>query len=127
LGGTNHPTRRLLELLVRKAAAGCRVRVLLDRDDQGDPYGSNVVNEPAARYLSRGGVQVRFDRPDMLLHSKFVVVDDDTAVVGSHNWTTGSFLTYRDLSIALRGGDAVALWKHRFEALWAESEPFDPS
>jgi len=125
LGGATHPTRHLLDVLTAKAAEGCQVRVLLDRDDEGDPYGSSVVNEPAARYLSERGVQVRWDQPRVLLHAKFVVIDRAAAVIGSHNWTAGSFFTYRDLSVVVRGETATALWKSRFEELWAEGQPLD--
>lgn len=119
LGGPAHPTRQLVDLLVRKAAEGCRVRVLLDRDDEDDPYGSRLVNAAAARYLAERGVTVRYDRPEQLLHSKFLVLDGEVAVVGSHNWTTGSFFTYRDLSVIVRG-KAAGLWKTRFAALWSQ-------
>ncbi|MEO1147311.1 MAG: phospholipase D-like domain-containing protein [Cyanobacteria bacterium J06638_22] len=125
LGADTHPTYKLLDILTRKAAAGSQVRVLLDRDDQDDPYGSRLINAKAARFLAEHGVQVKFDRPELLLHSKFVLIDDAWTVVGSHNWTIGSFFEYRDLSLALNGVGITKTWKERFETLWAEGLPID--
>ena len=124
LGGDDHPTRRLADALVARAQAGCQVRVLLDRDDIGDPYGSRYVNSAAAQYLSQRGVTVHHDRRERLLHSKFVLLDDTRMVIGSHNWTAGSYFSYRDLSFVIDGADVVASWRTRFEALWAQSFPY---
>lgn len=124
LGGSEHPTRKLVDTLVERAAAGCRVRVLLDRDDVGDPYGSRLINADAARFLSENGVTVHHDKAERLLHSKLILLDDDKLVIGSHNWTAGSYLSYRDLSFLVEGKDAMKDWRGRFEALWAESFPY---
>lgn len=125
LGASTHPTRKLLDSLVQKAAAGCQVRVLLDRDDHDDPYGSRLINASAANFLAAQGVQVRFDSPGLLLHSKFVLIDTTWAVVGSHNWTMGSFFDYRDLSLCLRGTSVVSAWRERFESLWISGTDFN--
>jgi PLD-like domain/Helix-hairpin-helix motif len=123
-GGEDHPTRPLLEALVRKASVGCRIRVLLDRDDVGDPYGSRIVNSHAARYLSENGVTVHHDKATSLLHSKFILLDTDRLVIGSHNWTAGSYMSYKDVSFVIKGGNAVNSWQSRFDALWSSSMPY---
>jgi DNA uptake protein ComE-like DNA-binding protein len=125
LGAATHPTRKLLDSLVEKAASGCQVRVLLDRDDQDDPYGSRLINARAASFLATQGVQVKFDSPGALLHSKFVLIDTTWVIVGSHNWTVGSFFDYRDLSMCLRGTPIVSAWRERFETLWMSGTGFN--
>ena len=120
-----HPTRKLLEALVRKAGEGCAVRVLVDQDHKGDPYGSRLVNAAAVAFLSSRGVDVRGDASDTLLHSKFVIVDDGTVAIGSHNWTAGSFFRYADVSMLLSGTEITRRWRERFEALWSRAGPFE--
>jgi len=127
LGGDEHPTRPLAEALAERAGAGCRVRVLLDRDDVGDPYGSRIVNAGAARFLAQGGVTVHHDSKKRLLHSKFILLDEDKLVIGSHNWTEGSYFEYRDLSFLIEDATAVQSWRGRFDALFSESEAYSVS
>lgn len=124
LGGPDHPTRPLVDALAKKQENGCKVRVLLDRDDIGDPYGSRFINSHAARYLAEHGVTVHHDQGNRVLHSKFVLLDDARLVIGSHNWTDGSYLKYRDLSFVLDVRNAANTWSDRFDALWKVSTPY---
>jgi len=118
-----HPTRRLLDALVRAHERGVHVRVLVDRDRRNDPYRSHVINAAAVQYLLGRGIRVRVDRPARLLHSKMVVIDDGTTVVGSHNWVAGSYFTFDDLSVAVRSVPFARDARARFERLWQRSEP----
>lgn len=122
-----HPTHKLLEALARKAASGTTVRVLVDQDGKDDPYKSRRINARAVAYLSSHGVEVKGDSTERLLHSKFVVVDDETVVIGSHNWTAGSFFHYADVSVVISGSQASGLWRTRFDRLWSDAEDFKPS
>ena len=116
---SNHPTKRLLEALVAARNRGVTVRVLVDRDRDEDPYRSTVINEIAVGWLRDAGVNVREDASDKLLHSKFVLVDAELMVIGSHNWTAGSYFVYDDLSLAIRGVATTAAQRARFNTLWA--------
>jgi hypothetical protein len=116
-----HPVRPLLDALVRAAQAGKAVRVLLDRDAETDVYGSRVINPAAYELLRSGGVQVRYDAPDRLTHSKLVIVDGRWVVVGSHNWTAGSFFNYVDYSVLADSPGLAAWYAGRFGELWANA------
>ncbi|MCB9307113.1 MAG: helix-hairpin-helix domain-containing protein [Lewinellaceae bacterium] len=123
-GNEEHPTQKLLDILVDKINQGIPIRVLLDKDRKEDPYGSRFVNSRAAKYLSDNGVEVRTDQTETLLHSKFVLVDEHILVIGSHNWTQGSYFYYKDISILLQGVTVNDAWKTRFESLWMNGNPF---
>ncbi|MEL6338781.1 MAG: phospholipase D-like domain-containing protein [Myxococcota bacterium] len=120
--GPGHPTRTLMEQLASAKARGVVVRVLVDRDRDDDPYGSSLINADAVSFLAENGIQIRVDAPDRLLHSKFVVADEAWAVLGSHNWTAGSYYRYHDSSIALIGGEMPKRLHQRFDALWQRGE-----
>ena len=113
-----HPTRKLLDALVEMHSRGVAVRVLLDRDRPQDPYRSTAINQAAADFLRAAGVPCRSDAADRLLHSKLVLIDERLAIVGSHNWSAGSYFAMDDLSLVV-GSEAVAAQALvRFEALW---------
>lgn len=122
LGDEEHPTRTLLDTLIQKSSEGVVVKVLLDRDEEDDPYGSRLINASAARYLSENGVEVKTDQSDKLLHSKFLLINEDTTVIGSHNWTAGSYFSFKDVSFLIKGTAVNAYWSTRFEDLWAAGE-----
>lgn len=113
-----HPTAQLLHALIDAHSRGVAVRVLLDSDRPTDPYLSTVINTPAATHLAAHGVAVRMDPAHTLLHSKFVLVDDQLTLVGSHNWSAGSYFHFDDLTLAVRSTLTCAAMRGRFDQLW---------
>ena len=111
-------TKALVEALIDAAARGVVVRVLVDRDRRDDPYRSTLINSRARKALEAGGVKVRQDPANVLLHSKFMVVDSALVVLGSHNWSAGSLSGYDDTSVVLQSSDLAAVLTLRFDALW---------
>jgi phosphatidylserine/phosphatidylglycerophosphate/cardiolipin synthase-like enzyme len=95
------------------------VRVLVDQDRDEDPYRSTVINEIAVGFLRDAGVDVWRDAPATLLHSKFVLIDSDLTVIGSHNWSAGSYFQFDDMSLAIRSAATTAAQRARFDVLWA--------
>lgn len=122
LGGTEHSTRTLVNALVAARQRGLDVRVLLDQDRSSDPYKSRIINTPAKEYLQANGVQCRFDRRDRLLHSKYLVIDSELVVLGSHNWSANSYFDYDDLSVVVKSPALGHELIQRFESLWQTSE-----
>lgn len=116
--GPNHPTKLLLDELIAARARGVDVRVVLDRDRETDPYMSTVINTKAKRYLEDHGVECRFDKADVLLHSKYVILDEKLCVLGSHNWSAGSFSEFDDMSFVVQSIEIAAALVTRFEQLW---------
>jgi len=58
------------------------------------------------------------DNEDTLLHSKVLVVDDQTCVVGSHNWTRAGFTRTHELSVIVENATVAAAFRKRFDLLW---------
>jgi hypothetical protein len=113
-----HPTRLLLDALVRAKDRGVGVRVLLDQDRPEDPYGSTIINTPARSFLAARNIPCRFDQPDRLLHSKYLIVDQQLAIVGSHNWSAGSYFLFDDLSLVVASAPLIAELQARFQRFW---------
>lgn len=110
--------RPLVHKLVALHKGGVHVQVLLDTDDEGDVFGSRHINKPVANELTAAGIEVLFDQPNRLLHSKIVVVDDKIVCVGSHNWTHASFTKYEELSVLIEAPPIAKYYADRFAMLW---------
>ncbi|MGD8252671.1 MAG: phospholipase D-like domain-containing protein [Desulfobacterales bacterium] len=118
---SSHPTRRLLDALIDARRRNLSVRVLMDADRDTDPYRSTVINAGAKVYLEAAGVPVRFDPEDRLLHSKFIVIDGSVVIMGSHNWSAGSYFQFDDLSVAIHSQTVGQEQSGRFNSLWEQA------
>ena len=114
----DYPTRPLFDALVQAHKRGVKVRVILDRDKVDEPYGSRYVNASALEALKEAGIESRFDSEDSLTHSKLLVVDDAHIVIGSHNWTAGSFYAYDDTSAYVYSEAVGNFYGADFDARW---------
>ncbi|MFB9534567.1 phospholipase D-like domain-containing protein, partial [Nonomuraea roseola] len=116
----DHPTRKLLDGLINAHGRGVTVRVLIDRDRPNDPYQSTVVNSPTLAFLNQNTELCRFDDESVLLHSKYLIIDEELVVLGSHNWSAGSFFNFDDLSVVVHSADYAGYMTTRFSAQWAD-------
>jgi DNA uptake protein ComE-like DNA-binding protein len=108
----------LVEALEAAAARGVEVRVILDQDDGGEPYGSVLINRPLVTRLLSGAVKVKLDTKLILLHSKVLVIDREACVVGSHNWTGAGFTRTHELSVLVDNRAVASAFGDRFDKLW---------
>jgi len=113
-----HPTFKLVDALRRAHNRGIKVRVLMDRDNKNDPYNSTIINSDARRFFRDAGVPCRSDSSNRLLHSKYLIVDGELVVLGSHNWSAGSYFGFDDLTLAIASPDLAAQLGGRFDTQW---------
>ena len=111
----------LLQGLIRAQQRGTTVRALLDRDDKGDPCLSTVINSAARRFLTAAGVTCRSDSGAKLLHSKYLVIDRQRVVMGSHNGSAGSYGRFDDLTLAVESETLANQVLGRFDEQWAKA------
>jgi hypothetical protein len=113
-----HPTRKLLDSLAAAKQRGVSTRVLMDQDRKTDPYHSLIINTPAKEFFEKNGIECRLDNSNFLLHSKYLVIDSTMVIVGSHNWSAGSYFNYRDLSFIVYSDTFARVVNDRFEHQW---------
>ena len=92
--------------LLRAARSGIQVRVLVDTEIM------------AQRFRSLG-FNVRAVQPTRMLHTKAVVIDDKTLVIGSHNLTKRANTDNYEISVAIQDYESVAQFINYFDRLWA--------
>ncbi len=95
------PVAGLFAALVAAKARGVDVRVALDK---GRLYKSEVPdpkNDAAAAWLAAHGITVVWDEESRTSHAKILLIDQRSALVGSHNWTRAALLDNREASVLL--------------------------
>lgn len=109
----------LLNALTDAAHRGLDVKVLLD--DCAYYADSAAANLTAALVLRQRGVEVRFDDPGTTTHTKLVVIDGRTVMLGSTNWNYYSLEKNCEIDTAFVNLPEVAApFDAFFQTLWAE-------
>lgn len=115
---------RIASILAHALSEGVRVRILVE----GSPAGGMPANEISMlTALVRSGADVHVIRSEdsykryTYVHSKYAVVDGDTVIVTSENWTEGSFSDNRGWGCIVENADCA-----RYMELFFESD-FDGS
>lgn len=89
-------TRRdFAEAALRAKLRGVAVEVAMDSNS------SKGTNRKIAQLLKKEKVPLRVNTDIGLLHHKFMIIDEETLVVGSANWTDGAFKKNQDCFMVL--------------------------
>lgn len=107
------PVNVLAEALIGAEARGVSVSVLLENDVK-----SNIA---AYDYLKANNVSVAFDSRYETTHSKFIVLDEEIAVVGSHNWTEYGLWSNHEVSVLIEDTTTAAQLIWNFKIIWGLS------
>jgi len=108
----------LLRALTDAANRGLDVKVLLD--DCAYYADSAEANLMSALVLQQRGVDVRFDDPGLTTHTKLVVIDGQTVVLGSTNWNYYALQQNCEIAIAFVNlPEVAAAFEAFFLSLWA--------
>jgi cardiolipin synthase len=120
---------KVLKALIKAHRQGVDVRVVVDEGFEWDSKRARVSkqrskkNDAASAHLHKHGIEVRRDDPQRIMHGKFLLVDDDFAVIGSHNWTYSALKRNIEASVLLRGQDDIAELSQHYRQLWQKSSP----
>ncbi len=114
--------RNLLKILTYALWRNVDVRVLIG---QSEAFGISTANETAFSYLHHLGVPVRkfIGQYRRSMHSKYVVIDDELLICGSHNWTPGAANLHEEDSIAVFSEEMNLLLRDEFISHWQYADP----
>ncbi|MCU4924988.1 phospholipase D-like domain-containing protein [Halobacteria archaeon AArc-dxtr1] len=122
LGGTD---LSLIEKVVDAARRGVDVRILLDSEWYVEDENQAVADElEEVASTEEIPIEVRLVEPDdrfEKIHAKSVVIDGETAVVGSANWNENAFENNREVLLVLHGQEAAAYYTAVFDGDWSEA------
>ncbi len=117
---SKYPTDALFAELLAAKKRDVDIRIILDRDAEGSSIRARVINEEAHAFLSKHGIPVVYDSTTRYTHTKLVTVDRSHVVLGSHNWTAGSFFAYDDTSVYLRSAALAGSYDSHFDEIWKQ-------
>lgn len=106
-------SRDVVAALERAKARGVDVRIILERDViSGD-------NDEIYRELAAKGINVRYASAFYkLTHSKFIIIDGKTVLVGSHNLSNSALYDNREASVIVRDAATAKEFAAAFETDW---------
>jgi len=111
----------ILQELIDAIGRGLDVKVLLD-DCSYYPESARA-NLEAGLYLHLNGVEVRFDDPTQTTHTKLVLIDEKSVLLGSTNWNYYSLEKNNEVDLALIDLPSVAAcYEPYFQLLWARGK-----
>ncbi len=98
------------EAVIERAAAGLQVRVVVDAG-QAESQGSDVER------LQQSGVEVILDGNPRKMHHKVIVVDEQTVITGSYNFSQSAEQFNDENVLIISDAEVARLFLAEFEAL----------
>ncbi len=89
-------TNQLLKDLIGAHERGVEVVAVLDA-----PTDRVNINIDFANRLLAHGIKVFFDDPEVTLHAKMLVIDNDTTIIGSTNWSLNALEQGNEASVLI--------------------------
>ncbi len=101
---TDSQSNQLLNALIQAHNRGVDVKVILDQNmdfqEEASESALQNKNQQAFEMLRKNNVPVFFDTADTYTHAKAIVIDNETVILGSTNWSKAS-LTHNNEANAL--------------------------
>ena len=115
-------SRELCIKLAAKVRDGVRVQALLN--SAGGGWRAPALNRQTSTWLSDRGVEVHTLGSSRTCHAKMLIIDDEIAIIGSHNWTPYALERNFEVSVLVRDLNCVGQLARHFDELWKASVPF---
>jgi phosphatidylserine/phosphatidylglycerophosphate/cardiolipin synthase-like enzyme len=106
----------LAEAMLERRQAGVRLRGVVERD-QADSAGAEFL------HLLEAGVDIRLDNSYGNLHHKVILIDGDTVVTGSYNFTRSAETANDEALLILRSPWLAAAFGEEFDRRFAGASP----
>jgi len=116
------PGNRLLNGLIEAHKRGVKVEVVLDNGGSLVEVASS--NTQTASLLKQSGIAVFFDSENVTTHTKFLVIDNAIAVLGSTNWTYHALAKNHELSAVVHSPEAAQSMNAYFEMIRKDGKRF---
>ena len=104
--------------LITAHQRGVKVSVLLDKSQRTE-------HDTLGWYLVQAGVPVRIDAAHSIAHNKVMVIDGETVITGSFNFTRAAEVRNAENLLILRDRALAARYQANWDAHAAHAEPFE--
>jgi len=111
--------RDILNLLSVKHSLGVDVKIIIG--DSDTVYEIRELDEISRKFLQSRGIAVKkYKGTKHSTHSKYMIIDDELIVVGSHNWTMNAFSKNREDSVAIYSRQFNSEMNYQFLRTWMD-------
>ena len=107
----------LAQALLARAAAGIEVRGVFEADQ----YSANIGTE--FDHLLEGGLPVRLDGNPNHMHHKVIIIDGQTVITGSYNFSANAEETNDENLLVIHSPDVAALFLAEFQRVYNLAQP----
>jgi phosphatidylserine/phosphatidylglycerophosphate/cardiolipin synthase-like enzyme len=114
----NFTEPHIIAAIVDAHARGVAVTVLLDKSVPTEKNGG-------AQRLLAGGIPTFIDRRPAIAHNKVMVIDGETVLTGSFNWTTAAENSNAENLLVVRRPALAAAYAENFRRRQTVSVPYD--
>lgn len=109
--------KRITDAIIDRYRHGVAVKVIVDRRQEAAFYST-------ADDLFRAAVPLHADYSVALSHDKYAVIDADTVVTGSANWSVAGNSKNAENVVIIRDENLAAIFERAHAEAWARSQPF---
>ena len=112
--------REIVKLLSYKRSLGLNVKVIIGHSETTPAI--RDADEIARQYMRARHIPVRrYKGSRKSTHSKYVLIDGDLVILGSHNWTMNAFSKSEEDSIAIYSEDLNSELDRQFLITWMDA------
>ncbi|HEX8324740.1 MAG TPA: phospholipase D family protein [Tepidisphaeraceae bacterium] len=110
---------RIAKAVIDAHRRGVTVRVVMDTAQAAGRYSS-------ATTLFNAGISVRIDTASGLMHHKIAIIDGQTILTGSFNWTKGGDESNAENLVVMEGKrELVSAYQTEFDRVVEKSKPYE--
>ena len=108
----------IAKALVDAYKRGVKVEVILDKSQKGEKYTS-------ADFVIHAGIPTKIDSKHPIAHNKIMVIDGQTVITGSFNFTKAAEEGNAENLLVIRGPDLAAKYTTNWKAHAEHSDPYE--
>jgi cardiolipin hydrolase len=109
---------RITDALLQAHRRGIKIKILTDNEKLFD-FGSDI------KQLAFANVEIRTDNTKNHMHHKFAIMDNQTILTGSYNWTRSAAMYNHENIIVSNSKELVQDFLVEFDKLWKEMTVFN--
>ena len=107
----------VIQALQTAAQGGRKVKFLMNWEKSR--RGVGPTDEKVAKHLPAAGADIAYLPDGRCCHSKILIADNHTMLLGSHNWSKASLTRNFEVSILVRDEIVIAATREVFYETWA--------
>jgi phosphatidylserine/phosphatidylglycerophosphate/cardiolipin synthase-like enzyme len=108
----------IAKALVDAHKRGVKVEVILDKSQKGEKYTS-------ADFVIHAGIPTKIDAKHAIAHNKIMVIDGETVITGSFNFTTAAEEHNAENLLVIRSSDLAAKYTANWQVHAAHSDAYE--